>query len=141
MKIVLFVALTVLLTGCVYEKEVTRRETAGARLTSPEPDRYGGLQLVWVREYRAPRGIFRFPDGGKPLEVAMYATINQTGGSIEREIGRIELKPVRKGDFGNLNDATFDWLDPDRLSYWVKYGYFGNLERVVEGELKIPPLR
>lgn len=134
------VALSLFFAGCVYEKEVTRQEYPGARLISPEPDRYGGLRLLWVREYRRAWGIFKFPDGGKPFELALYATVTQFDGSTDREIGRIELKPVRKGDFGNLNDAAYNWLDSDRLSFRVEYGYFGNLERAVEGQLKIPPL-
>ncbi len=132
--------LILLFAGCVYESEVTRRESSGARLNSPDSDRYGVLQFVWVREYRAPWGVFKFPDGGKPLELALYATVMQVGKGVKREVGRIELEPVRRGDFGNLNDAEYRWLQPDRLGVRVEYGYTGMLERVTASELVIPPL-
>lgn len=136
------VGVAVLLQGCGYEKRVTRSETPGGSLTSPDPARYGTLRLVWVREYRKPVGISTFPDGGKPLELAFYVVVYQSGGGPEeREIGRIELKPVRRGDFGNLNRFDSEWPAPDRLSYRTEYGYYGNLRRVLEGELEIPSLK
>lgn len=136
----LFFALAAPLTGCLYESEVTRQEYPGGRLNSPDPDRYGALRLVWVREYRAPWWLFKFPDGGKPFEVAMYANVYQSDGEAERVVGRIELQPVRRGDFGNPYDATFTWPAPHRLSYRVTHGYRGHRERTDEGELEVPPL-
>lgn len=136
----LLLLLGLLLGGCGYEREVTRVEKPGAVIESPDPARYGTLRLVWVREYRKPKGLSAFPDGGKALETALYAIVNQTGGGTEREIGRIVLEPVRKNDFGNLNDMTWEWKAPDRLAYRVKHGYAGTKERVTEGDLQVPPL-
>ena len=131
----------VFVSGCTYEQAVSVQQTPGARLESTDKDRYGEIRLVWSREYRKPTGISQFPDGGRPFEVAMYATILQVGAGVERDVGRIDLPPVRRGDFGNLNDFAFKWLSPNRLWYRVDYGYYGDLSRTVEGEVDLAPLR
>lgn len=130
-----------LLTGCGYEEKITRTETPGAELLSPDPERYGGIRLLWIREYHRPTGFRKFPDGGKPKELALYAIVYQTGGDEEREVGRINLKPVQPSDFGNFNDFEHRWQAPDRLWIRIEYGYYGALNKVHEGELQLPPLR
>lgn len=109
-------------------------------MESPNKGRYGELRFTWTREYRKPTGLSRFPDGGRPFELAMYATVLQVGPGLEREVGRIELAPVRRGDFGNLNDFAFEWLNPHRLSYRIDYGYYGELSMTVDGEVDLAPL-
>ncbi|MDF2626196.1 MAG: hypothetical protein K0R39_27 [Symbiobacteriaceae bacterium] len=138
---VLLICVTLLLTGCGHETRITRVEKPWGTLQSPAPDQYGGVRLVLVDEYRRPRGLSRFPDGGKSLGVARYVLIYQTGGTLEREVERIDLAPVRRGDFGNMYATRFDWVGPDQLQYRGEYGYFGAERKVFEGTVTVPPLQ
>lgn len=137
---VLLVCVTLLLSGCGYETAVTRVEKPWGTPKSPAPGAYGGVRLVLVDEYRKPKGWSRFPDGGRSLGVARYVLIYQTGGSAEREVARIDLAPVRPGDFGNMYETRFDWAGPNLLQYRGEYGYGGKERKVFEGTVTIPPL-
>lgn len=136
----LLVVCCLLVSGCGYAKEITRREQPGIAEPSPESERFGSIRLHWVQEYREPTGWRTFPDGGTPLDLAYYAILYQSGPGVEeREIGRIELKPVRPNDFGDLINRRKEWRAPDR--YWteVLYGYDGD-NRTIEVEITLPPL-
>ncbi|HEY3364894.1 MAG TPA: hypothetical protein VGK74_07580 [Symbiobacteriaceae bacterium] len=139
-RILAMVWLSLALFGCGYEDEVTRVETPGGIVTTPDPGRYGQLRLVWVREFHKPRGFGQFPDGGKARETAFYAVVYQSDGRGDKEVGQISLSPVRKGDFGNLNAFKSEWQGSGQLHYRVEYGYSGSLAKVKEGDLTIPPL-
>lgn len=131
------------LAGCGYDPEVTRVRQPGGIQESPDPARYGAVRLVWVREFHKPRGLLAFPDGGRAKETAAYVVVYQRAGDgTEWEIGRIHLQPVRRADFGNLEDAEFAWRAPDRLHYVIVHGYRfgGGPTRTAEGELVVPPL-
>lgn len=140
--------LLLLLAGCGYSKGIAVEQTVGVKRPSSDPTRYGSVQVVWVREYQTPTGLLTFPDGGKARDVAVYGIVYQyppepeageDGQAQRREIGRIELEPVRPGDYGNLGSGTYEWVAPDRLSYRKEYGYPSEM-KVAEGELQIPPL-
>lgn len=141
LAMLLGVALFALLpAGCGYERQPTYHvETWGAS-PSPNPQRYGEIQLLWVEEYYQPTGILRFPDGGRAFETDRYALVLQSNGvSLQslRYAGMIRLEPVRRGDFGNLLDVRLDWAGENRLKYAVRYGYSGNLEKVAKGEIEL----
>lgn len=140
LRLFLAAVMTLLVTGCLYEQAITRREVPGAPLTSPLPERYGLLQLTLVQEYRKPSGFARFPDGGRAFYEAQYYIVYQLHGDERQEIARLPFAPVRRGDFGNLGPGRFEWVAPDRLSYRVEYGYTGSLRKVIEGEVTVPPL-
>lgn len=136
------ITLTVTAAGCIYENVLTRVETPGGRFASPDPDRYGTLELTWVKEFHKPQGLFTFPDGGKPFETAYYARVIQARGSETVQIAQIHLEPVRRGDFGNPMQGEFKWAAADRFTYRVANGYHANPPgvRVVQGEIIVPPL-
>lgn len=140
--------MALLLAGCGYAQEITVTVTPGVKQPSPDPARYGSIQVVWVRESQKPTGLRTFPDGGTAREIALYGVVYQyppeppgeEGEEAARqEIGRIELEPVRPWDYGNLGRGSYEWLAPDRLSYRKEYGYPPDM-KVAEGELQIPPL-
>jgi hypothetical protein len=132
--------MALLVSGCLYEQAITRREVPGAPLASPRPERYGTLQFTLVQEYRKPSGFWRFPDGGRAFYEAQYYVVEQLHGDQRREIARLPFTPVRRGDFGNLGPGRFEWAAPDRLTYRVEYGYTGSLRKLLEGEVTVPPL-
>lgn len=139
----LLILAAVLLGGC-YEAEVMRSMPPHPSwLDTPDTARYGQLALYRVREYRKPRAIFRFPDGGKPFELAHYYEVRQVqrDGS-QQVIGRLELQPVRRGDFGNLlTGGGHEWLADNHLRWWVRHGYEVSGEvRVDTSDVIVPPL-
>lgn len=139
--LVLLAVALLLVSGCGYERHVTRREQRGVHEPSPDPERYGSIRMIWVKEIRRPTGWRTFPDGGKPLELAYYAIVYQSGeGLQEREIARIHLSPVRWKDYGDLIGGQREWRAPDRLWYQVRYGYYQR-EQTAEGEILLPPLK
>lgn len=124
------------------------QESPGVLWPSPDEARYGSVQVVWVREYRKPAGLLTFPDGGKPREIALYgivyqypagARLDEASAEQRREIARIELRPVRRWDYGNMHGGSYDWVGPDRFRYRIAYGYRTN-EKVAEGEIQVPSL-
>lgn len=133
------VALMLVLTACGYSP-VVKKETPGPVLKSPDPGQYGTLQITWVRESRNPRGLSRFPDGGKPIDVAWYAIVRQVGPSAEREVQRIDLQPVRSGDYGDLVEFHAEWPAPNRMTYRIRNGYLEPKVKTTEGEVKLQPL-
>jgi hypothetical protein len=136
-------AAAVLLAGC-HEQQITRRvahPNNAARLTPPDSVRYGRLRLYEVREIRRPNALGRFPDGGTPIEVSVYYEVHQLGpGEASRIVGRLPMRLVRRGDFGNVLDGGASWPAPDRLRWWVRHGYFGGPVRTDTAELVIPSL-
>lgn len=140
MRWLLLICLALLLAGCGYSSEVKRRETDWGVVKASDSERFGQLRVVLVEEYREPRGLSRFPDGGVTLEVAHYFVVYQSDSKEEHPVGRIDIAPVRRGDFGNMYTSKFEWVAPDQLAYRGEYGYTGNLRRVYEGSLTIPPL-
>lgn len=128
----LLLCLSLLATGCNYEGQVTRV----ARELSTRPCHEAGtLKLSLVQEYRKPRGLATFPDGGVPLYLAQYILVEREG----QEVGRISFPFVRRNDFGNFNGGKLECQPPNRLLYRLEHGYgeFGP-NSVVEGELEIP---
>lgn len=137
------IALAVSLLASCYERRITRSVGGDPGwLKPPDRERYGMLRVYVVKEYRKPWRIFQFPDGGKPFELAQYFEFRQLlPGGEERVVGRAALRPVRRGDFGNIMlGGGHEWLAPDRLRYWIRHGYFGSLARTDTTELVIPPL-
>jgi hypothetical protein len=133
-------ALVLLLAGCGYGP-VETKETPGPELKSPDTARYGSLQITWVRESRPPRGLFRFPDGGKPRDVAFYALVRQVGPTGVREVRRIDLQPVRSADYGNLIDFHGEWPAAHRMVYRIRNGYLTPNVMTTEGEVLLQPLQ
>lgn len=138
---VLGIAALALLAGC-HERQITRTVYRDpSTVIPPDSARYGRLTLHLVREVRRPRGIARFPDGGTPIEMAVYYEVRQRGpGRPERVIGRLPLRPVRRGDFGNIYSGRAIWPAPDRLRWWVRHGYDPSHLRTDTAELVIPQL-
>jgi hypothetical protein len=132
-----------LLAGC-HERQVTRRVVRPhepVRLTPPDSARYGRLELYEVREVRRPTALGRFPDGGTTIDVAVYYEAHQHGpGQAPRVIGRLPMRLVRRGDFGDVIHGEASWPAPDRLRWWVRHGYSIGLVRTDTAELTIPPL-
>jgi hypothetical protein len=132
-------ALLLILTACGYGP-VVKKETPGPELKSPDPGQYGTLKITWVRESRSPRGLSRFPDGGKPRDVAWYAIVHQVGLSGQREVKRIDLQPVRSGDYGDLIDFHTEWPAANRMIYRIRNGYLAPSVKTTEGEVQLQPL-
>lgn len=104
-----------------YENEPTYIKTDGGLIKMPaaEESNYGAVRAVWIREVRKPKGIAKFPDGGRALETAFYVSLRIDDG----ETARINLRPVRRSDFGDIISAKFYPSGADRIDYEVVHGY------------------
>lgn len=127
------------LTACGYGP-VVKQETAGGELKSPDPARYGTLRITWVREVRNPRGLSRFPDGGRVRDVAWYAILTQVWAGGQREVARINLKPVRSGEYGDLIEFHSEWPAANRMTYRIRNGFLAPSVVTTEGEVQLQPL-
>lgn len=141
-RILLAALLLVPLAGC-HEREVTRSvHPHPFWLDTPDPAIYGRLAVYTVKEYRKPRGLFRFPDGGVAFELAHYREVRQIlPDGRERVIGQLHQQPVRRGDFGNtLPGGGHAWIGENRLRWWMRHGYEPDEVRTDTAEIVIPPL-
>lgn len=126
--------LCLLLGGCFYEAKVTtvRYDLGEARCFQGE---YAGtLRYTLVKEQRKPWGPGKFPDGGRPYDLAAYILVDHQG----RDAGRIDLPLYRRGDFGNLEHRQFDCVEPNVIRYRVENGYLEK-RKITEGELALQP--
>ncbi|HEU4563766.1 MAG TPA: hypothetical protein VFS05_03915 [Gemmatimonadaceae bacterium] len=136
----LLLALLLPLAGC-HEREVTRVVRPPSRMATPDTARYGWLVLNEVREVRRPNALGAFPDGGVPIELAMYFEVRQEGGGHPpRVIGRLPMRRVRRHTFGDVLGGGRSWPAPNRLRYWIRHGYLTAEQRTDTAELEIPPL-
>jgi hypothetical protein len=139
MRVALAAIPLLILAACGYGPVVTR-QTPGPEIKCADA-RYGTLRFTLIRQLRKPKGINTFPDGGKSRDLAWYASVRQIGSGFEREIARIDLKPIRAHDYGDLIEIRTDWVAPDRLAYRIRNGYLPPRVETTEGELRLQPVR
>lgn len=106
-----------------YERELTLIKTDGGLVYSERDgfDSGSKIRVIWTRSIKKPKGIATFPDGGRALEKSFRVSFQKDN----KEIGGVELRPVRRDDFGNVLSARFFTVGDGKVHYEINHGYYG----------------
>lgn len=109
----------ILFSSCGYEKEPSEWEQFSRGVEAP--DGSGIIYGRWYQRFRKPRGLNRFPDGGRPkiLEKDFSLYFHNYSKNSGVKISSIEGKP------GNPPSIHFSWKG-DTLVYWLNSSFNKN---------------